>query len=43
MGGILVADEVFELLLAVLFFRVRAYRWRKIHRGNYPGNAAAEA
>ena len=31
LGGILVADEVNDLLLPVLFFRVRAYRWRKIH------------
>ena len=32
LGGILVADEVIDLLLPVLFFRVRAYRWRKLHR-----------
>jgi Cu/Ag efflux pump CusA len=31
LGGILVADEVVDLLLPVLFYRVRAYRWRKIH------------
>ena len=31
LGGILVADEVIDLLLPVLFYRVRAYRWRKIH------------
>ena len=30
LGGILVADEVVDLLLPVLFYRVRAYRWRKI-------------
>ncbi len=31
LGGILVADEVIDLLLPVLFYRVRVYRWRKIH------------
>jgi Cu(I)/Ag(I) efflux system membrane protein CusA/SilA len=31
LGGILVADEVIDLLLPVLFYRVRAARWRKIH------------
>ncbi len=30
LGGILVADEVVDLLLPVLFYRVRAYRWRRI-------------
>lgn len=32
LGGILVADEVVDLLLPVLFYRVRAYRWRKMRR-----------
>ena len=31
LGGTLVADEVIDLLLPVLFYRVRTYRWRKIH------------
>jgi Cu(I)/Ag(I) efflux system membrane protein CusA/SilA len=31
LGGILVADEVVDLLLPVLFYRVRARRWRRIH------------
>ncbi len=31
LGGILVADEVVDLLLPVLFYRVRAWRWKKIH------------
>jgi copper/silver efflux system protein len=30
LGGILVADEVIDLLLPVLFYRVRAYRWKKL-------------
>ncbi len=34
LGGILVADEVIDLLLPVLFYRVRAARWRKIHGVN---------
>ena len=32
LGGILVADEVIDLLLPVLFYRVRAHRWRKLHQ-----------
>jgi Cu(I)/Ag(I) efflux system membrane protein CusA/SilA len=32
LGGILVSDEVIDLLLPVLFYRVRAWRWRRIHR-----------
>jgi Cu(I)/Ag(I) efflux system membrane protein CusA/SilA len=31
LGGILVADEVIDLLLPVLFYHVRARRWRKMH------------
>jgi Cu(I)/Ag(I) efflux system membrane protein CusA/SilA len=31
LGGILVADEVIDLLLPVLFYHVRAYRWRRLH------------
>jgi len=31
LGGILVADEVIDLLLPVLFYRVRAWRWRRLH------------
>jgi Cu(I)/Ag(I) efflux system membrane protein CusA/SilA len=30
-GGLLVADEVVDLFLPVLFYRVRRWRWRKIH------------
>jgi Cu(I)/Ag(I) efflux system membrane protein CusA/SilA len=32
LGGILVADEVIDLLLPVLFFAVRRRRWRRLHR-----------
>ncbi len=31
LGGILVADEVIDLLLPVLFYYVRARRWKKLH------------
>ncbi|MBI1900498.1 MAG: efflux RND transporter permease subunit [Planctomycetia bacterium] len=30
LGGILVADEVIDLLLPVLFYHVRAWRWRRL-------------
>ncbi|MFO0949718.1 MAG: efflux RND transporter permease subunit [Isosphaeraceae bacterium] len=31
MGGIFVADEVIDLLLPVLFYWVRRYRWHRLH------------
>src|SRR4029078_12992354 len=31
LGGILVADEVIDLLLPVLFYHVRAWRWWRLH------------
>jgi Cu(I)/Ag(I) efflux system membrane protein CusA/SilA len=31
LGGILVADEVIDLLLPVLFYRVRRRRWQRLH------------
>jgi hypothetical protein len=31
LGGILVADEVIDLLLPVLFYHVRRRRWKKLH------------
>jgi Cu(I)/Ag(I) efflux system membrane protein CusA/SilA len=31
LGGILIADEVIDLLLPVLFFWVRRWRWRRLH------------
>jgi Cu(I)/Ag(I) efflux system membrane protein CusA/SilA len=31
LGGILVSDEVVDLLLPVLFYHLRKWRWRKIH------------
>lgn len=32
LGGILVSDEVIDLLLPVLFYQVRKHRWKKLHR-----------
>lgn len=37
LGGILVADEVIDLLLPVLFYHVRARRWKKLHRAMNQG------
>jgi Cu(I)/Ag(I) efflux system membrane protein CusA/SilA len=31
LGGILVADEVIDLLLPVMFYWVRRWRWQKLH------------
>jgi len=31
LGGLLVADEVIDLFLPVLFYRVRLRRWRRVH------------
>jgi Cu(I)/Ag(I) efflux system membrane protein CusA/SilA len=39
LGGILVADEVIDLFLPVLFYWVRRRRWERLHRAR----AAAEA
>lgn len=32
LGGLLIADEVIDLFLPVLFYHVRAHRWRRLHR-----------
>ena len=32
LGGILVADEVIDLFLPILFYWVRRRRWMRIHR-----------
>ncbi len=31
LGGRLVSDEIIDLLLPVLFYRVRAWRWQRMH------------
>jgi Cu(I)/Ag(I) efflux system membrane protein CusA/SilA len=38
LGGILVADEVIDLLLPVLFYWVRRRRWQKLHPAAVEGN-----
>jgi len=32
LGGLLVADEVIDIFLPVLYFAVQKMRWRKLHR-----------
>ena len=32
LGGLLVADEVIDLLIPVRFYQVRARRWRRLHK-----------
>lgn len=34
LGGILVADEMIDLLIPVLFFWIRRERWKRLHRGD---------
>jgi Cu(I)/Ag(I) efflux system membrane protein CusA/SilA len=41
LGGILVADEVIDLLLPVLFYIVRKRRWKRIHSVNLPASLAS--
>lgn len=43
LGGILVADEVIDLLIPVLFYYVRRSRWRRLHGvlSPTPGSVAA--
>jgi Cu(I)/Ag(I) efflux system membrane protein CusA/SilA len=36
LGGILVSDEVIDLLLPVLFYQVRKWRWHRIHGRKNP-------
>ncbi|HUY89617.1 MAG TPA: efflux RND transporter permease subunit [Pirellulales bacterium] len=40
LGGILIADEVIDLLLPVLFYWVRRWRWQKLHCAASPRPAA---
>jgi Cu(I)/Ag(I) efflux system membrane protein CusA/SilA len=42
LGGILIADEVIDLLLPVIFYRVRRRRWNQIHRSHGPVGGAFE-
>src|SRR5208282_5783357 len=36
LGGILVADEVVDLLIPVLFYTIRRWRWRRLHSRAVP-------
>jgi Cu(I)/Ag(I) efflux system membrane protein CusA/SilA len=36
LGGLLVADEVIDLLLPILFYHVRRRRWMRLHRMESP-------
>jgi Cu(I)/Ag(I) efflux system membrane protein CusA/SilA len=37
LGGILLADEVIDLFLPVLFYHVRRWRWQRLHQvGDFP-------
>jgi Cu(I)/Ag(I) efflux system membrane protein CusA/SilA len=40
LGGILIADEVIDLLLPILFYHVRRWRWRRLRPGHSIGLAA---
>jgi Cu(I)/Ag(I) efflux system membrane protein CusA/SilA len=44
LGGILIADEVIDLLLPVLFYWVRRRRWQRVHQTGplFPDQAAVE-
>ena len=34
LGGLLIADEVIDVFLPVLYFAVQKRRWAKVHRVN---------
>jgi Cu(I)/Ag(I) efflux system membrane protein CusA/SilA len=36
LGGLLIADEVIDLFLPVLFYGVRRWRWHRLHGGSFP-------
>ena len=38
LGGLLIADEVIDIFLPVLFYQVEARRWKKIHGDKAPQN-----
>jgi Cu(I)/Ag(I) efflux system membrane protein CusA/SilA len=42
LGGILVSDEVVDLLLPVLFYQVRKWRWKRLHRDEREDAADAD-
>ena len=43
LGGLLIADEVIDVFLPVLYFAVQKWQWRKLHlRGPLAGRAPVE-
>jgi Cu(I)/Ag(I) efflux system membrane protein CusA/SilA len=38
LGGLLISDEVIDLMIPVLFYWIRKRRWEKLHK---PSNASA--
>jgi len=43
LGGLLIADEVIDLFLPVLFYWVRRWRWQRLHGGDAaPATARAD-
>ena len=44
LGGLLIADEVIDVFLPVLYFAVQKWRWRKVHRvGPFEANGRTAA
>ncbi len=43
LGGLLVSDEIIDLLLPVLFYRIRSWRWRKLHEEHPAFKSSADA
>jgi len=42
LGGLLIADEVIDIFLPVLYFAVKKWQWRKIHHvGLFESNGRA--
>lgn len=40
LGGLLIADEVIDIFLPVLYFAIKKYQWRELHRRGAIDNAA---
>jgi Cu(I)/Ag(I) efflux system membrane protein CusA/SilA len=41
LGGLLVADEVIDLFLPVLFYHLRLWRWKKLRDAGLLHNSSA--
>jgi Cu(I)/Ag(I) efflux system membrane protein CusA/SilA len=42
LGGLLIADEVIDIFIPVLFYHLRARRWRKLHESDSQISVSAE-